>query len=209
MVESAIHYGAKVIWMPSNHSQWHSEYYGMSDYPALGRSQPQLPGDGVTVLDEDGNLKPEVLTIVELVAQHDIALATGHLSLPEIRLLQDAVNKHGDVKFLVTHANWALCKLDMDVQKELIAKGAYLEYVASSCVSLDFMEQTSEELGGWITELQGDRLVLGSDLGQLGGPLHPEGMRMLLASLLAGGVKYEHLEKMTKANPAEVLGLNA
>ena len=71
------------------------------------------------------------------------------------------------------------------------------------------MEQTSEELGGWITELQGDRLVLGSDLGQLGGPLHPEGMRMLLASLLAGGVKYEHLEKMTKANPAEVLGLNA
>ncbi len=209
VVESAIHYGAKVIWMPSNHSQWHSEYYGMSDYPALGRSQPQLPGDGVTVLDEDGNLKPEVLTIVELVAQHDIALATGHLSLPEIRLLQDAVNKHGDVKFLVTHANWALCKLDMDVQKELIAKGAYLEYVASSCVSLDFMEQTSEELGGWITELQGDRLVLGSDLGQLGGPLHPEGMRMLLASLLAGGVKYEHLEKMTKANPAEVLGLNA
>ena len=209
VVESAIHYGAKVIWMPSNHSQWHSDYYDMPDYPALGRSQPQLPGEGVTVLDGDGKLKPEVLTIVELIAQHDVALATGHLNLEEIRKLQDAVLEHGDVKFLVTHANWALCKLDLDVQKELRAKGAYLEYVASSCVSLDFMEQTPQELAEWIKEMGGDRLVFGSDLGQVGGPLHPEGMRMLLASLLAQGVSYGHLEKMTKENPAEVLGLGA
>lgn len=209
VVESAIHYGAKVIWMPSNHSAWHSEYYDMPDYPALGRRQKQLVGDGVTVLDPDGNLKPEVLTIIELIAQHGVALATGHLSLPEIRKLQDAVLRHGEIKFLVTHANWALCKLDMDVQKELIAKGAYLEYVSSSCVSLDFMEQTPEELAGWINELKGERLVFGSDLGQMGGPLHPEGMRMLLASLLAQGVPYDYLEKMTKTNPVEVLGLNA
>jgi Family of unknown function (DUF6282) len=207
VVESAIHYGAKVIWMPSNHSEWHAEYYDMPDYPALGRSQPQLPGEGVTVLDADGNLKPEVLSIVELIAQHDVALATGHLHLREIRKLQDAVLKHGDVKFLVTHANWALCKLDLEVQRELIAKGAYLEYVASSCVSLDFMDQDPDELASWINEFGGDRLVFGSDLGQLGGPSHPEGLRMLLASLLARGVAYESLEKMTKANPAVLLGL--
>ena len=207
VVESAIHYGAKVIWMPSNHSEWHAEYYGMSDYPALGRAQPQLPGEGVTVLDPDGNLKPEVLMIVELIAQHDVALATGHLHLREIRKLQDAVLRHGDVKFLVTHANWALCKLDLEVQRELMTKGAYLEYVASSCVSLDFMEQDPAELASWINEFGGERLVFGSDLGQFGGPSHPEGLRMLLASLLARGVKYEHLEKMTKANPAVLLGL--
>ncbi len=207
VVESAIHYGARVIWMPSNHSAWHAEYYDMPDYPALGRRQPQLPGDGVTVLDPDGNLKPEVYSIVELIAQHDVALATGHLSLPEIRALQDAVVAHGDVKFLITHANWALCKLDLDTQKELIAKGAYVEYVASSCVSLDFMEQEPAELAEWIIEMKGEKLVFGSDLGQMGGPLHPEGMRMLLASLLAAGVPYEYLEKMTKANPAAVLGI--
>jgi len=207
VVESAIQYGAKVIWMPSNHSEWHAEYYDMPDYPALGRKQKQLPGEGVTVLDPDGNLKPEVLAIVELIAQHDVALATGHLSLPEIRKLQDAVLKHGDVKFLVTHANWALCKLDLEVQKELVAKGAHLEYVASSCVSLDFMDQDPNELASWINEFKGDRLVLGSDLGQFGGPSHPEGLRMLLASLLARGVKYGYLEKMTKANPAVLLGL--
>ena len=207
VVESAIHYGAKVIWMPSNHSQWHVDYYDMPDYPALGRMQPQLPGEGVTILDPDGNLKPEVLTIVELIAQHDVALATGHLSLPEILELHEAVLRHGDVKFLVTHANWALSKLDLQVQRELVAKGAYLEYVASACVSLDFMDQAPAELAGWINEFDGEQLVFGSDLGQLGGPIHPEGMRMLLASLLASGVRYEALEKMTKVNPAFVLGL--
>ena len=124
----------------------------MSDYPALGRAQPQLPGEGVTDLDPDGNLKPEILTIVELIAQHDVALATGHLHLREIRKLQDAVLRHGDVKFLVTHANWALCKLDLEVQRELMTKGAYLEYVASSCVSLDFMEQDPDELASRINE---------------------------------------------------------
>jgi hypothetical protein len=207
VVESAIHYGAKVIWMPSNHSKWHSDYYDMPDYPALGRSQKQLPGEGVTVLDPDGHLKPEVLTIVELVAQHGVALATGHLSLPEIRALQDAVLEHGEVRFLVTHANWALCKLELEDQRELMAKGAYLEYVASSCVSLDFMDQDVAELASWIKEFGGERLVFGSDLGQFGGPSHPEGMRMLLASLLAQGVEYSDLEKMTKTNPAAVIGL--
>jgi hypothetical protein len=207
VVEAAIQNGAKVIWMPSNHSEWHASYYGISDYPALGRSQPQLPGDGVTVLDEEGHLKPEVLTIVELVAQHDVALATGHLHIDEIRKLQDAVLEHGEVKFLITHANWALCKLDLETQRELMDKGAYIEYVASSCVSLDFMEQGPDELADWINEFDGERLVFGSDLGQFGGPSHPEGLRMLLASLLARGVKYDYLEKMTKANPAKLLGL--
>jgi predicted TIM-barrel fold metal-dependent hydrolase len=194
--------------MPSNHSKWHSDYFDMPDYPQLGRRRAQLPGPGVTVLDEDGQLKPEVLTIVELVAQNDVCLATGHLSLEEIRALQDAVTVHGDVKFVVTHANWALSRLDVETQRELMSKGAYIEYVASSCVSLDFMEQEPAELGSWINEFEGERLVFGSDLGQFGGPPHPEGLRMLLSSLLAAGVKYSYLERMLKENPATLLGLD-
>jgi predicted TIM-barrel fold metal-dependent hydrolase len=107
----------------------------------------------------------------------------------------------------VTHANWSLCKLDVAVQKELIAKGATIEYVACSCVSPIFWELQPGELAEWIVELKGDNLVFGSDLGQFAGPPHPEGLRMLLAALLGVGVPYEYLEKMTKENPAKVLGL--
>ena len=77
----------------------------------------------------------------------------------------------------------------------------------SSCVSPIFWEQQPGELAEWIMELKGDNLVFGSDLGQFAGPPHPEGLRMLLAALLGVGVPFEYLEKMTKANPVAVLGL--
>ncbi len=207
VVQAAIHYGAKVIWMPSNHSKWHAEYFQTSDYPQLGRPKRQLPGLGVTVLDEEGQLKPEVLAILDLVAEADVCLATGHLSPQETRLLLDEAIRRGVRKFLVTHANWALTRYDLEEQKELVRKGAFLEYVAVSCVSPIFYEQKPAELAAWIKELGGHHLVLSSDLGQLSGPPHPEGLRMLVAALLDEGVPFDVLAKMLRHNPAILLNL--
>lgn len=208
VAEAAIHYGAKVVWMPSNHSKHHADFFAIPDYPQFGRMKKQRPGPGVTVFEEDGKtLSKAARTICEVIAENDVALATGHLSLPEIRALLDAATEAGVTRFIVTHANWSLCRLDLDVQKELIAKGAVLEYVASSCVSPIFWEQTPTELAEWIIELKGESLVFGSDLGQYAGPTHPDGLRMLFAALLDNGVPYEYLERMAKVTPERVLGL--
>jgi hypothetical protein len=209
VVQAALHYGARVVWMPSNHSKYHNEYFDTPDYPQLGRMQKQLEGPGVTVFDEQGNLKPEAGTICDLVAEADACLATGHLSLEETRALQAEANRRGVRKFLVTHVNWALTRYEPETQRELIENGAYLEYVAVSCVSPIFWEQKPDELAAWIGELGGDRLILSSDLGQASAAPHPEGIRMLLSSLLDVGVDYDELAKMTKANPAHLLGLTA
>ena len=209
VVQAALHYGARVVWMPSNHSKYHSEYFDTPDYPQLGRMQRQLEGPGVTVFDEEGKLKPEVGTICDLVAEADACLATGHLSLDETRALQAEANRRGVRKFLVTHVNWALTRYEPDTQRELIENGAYLEYVAVSCVSPIFWEQKPDELAAWIEELGGDRLILSSDLGQASAAPHPEGIRMLVSSLLDVGVEYDELAKMTKANPAHLLGVSA
>lgn len=208
VAQAAIHYGARVVWMPSNHSKHHAEFFGVSDYPQFGRSKKQLPGEGVTVFEEDGaTLTPAACTICEIVAENDVALATGHLSLPEIRALLDAANHAGVSRFIVTHANWSLCKLGLDVQRELIENGATIEYVASSCVSPIFWEQQPDQLAEWIKALRGEHLVFGSDLGQFAGPPHPEGLRMLFAALLELDVPYDYLEKMAKETPAAILGL--
>lgn len=207
VVQAAVHYGARVVWMPSNHSKYHAEYFNISDYPQFGRPKRQLSGPGVTVLDDEGSLKQEVLTILDVCAQEDVTLATGHLSLDEIRTLLDAARERGLERFIVTHANWSLCKLDVSVQRELIEKGAWLEYVAVTIASPIFHEQEPAELAAWIDELGAERLLLSSDLGQFAGPPHPEGLRMTLAALLDQGVPYDELEKMTKRNPALVLGL--
>lgn len=208
VAQAAVHYGARVVWMPSNHSRYHEEYFNIPDYPQFARPRKLLPGPGVTVFDEAGNLKPEALTILDVCAQEDVAVATGHLSLAEIQALLDAAVERGVTKFIVTHANWSLCKLDVGVQRDLIEKGAYLEYVACTIASPIFHEQQPSELAAWIDELGADRLIFGSDLGQFAGPPHPEGLRMVLAALLGEGVPYDELEKMTKANPAKLLGLS-
>ena len=209
VAEAAIHYGAKIVWMPSNHSKYHADYFNIPDYPQFGRPKKQLAGEGVTVFEDDGTtLTKAARTICEVVAEHDVCLATGHLSIDEIRALQDAALEAGVAqRFIVTHANWSLCKLDLDVQRELIAKGAIVEYVACTCTSPIFWEQQPGELGDWITALGGENLVFGSDLGQFAGPPHPEGLRMLMTALLDVGVPYEYLEKMLKVTSAEVLGL--
>ena len=208
VAQAAVQYGARIVWMPSNHAKHHAEYFDMPDYPQFGRLQAQLPGPGETVFEDDGaTLTRAARQVCEVVAEGGACLASGHLELAEIRALLDAANAAGVRRFIVTHANWALCKLDLDVQKELIAKGAVMEYVACSCVSPIFWEQQPEELAGWINELRGENIVLGSDLGQFAGPPHPEGLRMLLAALLELGVPYEYLEKIAKVTPAEVLGL--
>src|SRR5260370_181793 len=121
---------------------------------------------------------------------------------PPVRPLEGGGTEGGVTRFIVKDANWSLCKLDLDVQRELIAKGATIEYVACSCVSPIFWEQQPGELAEWIIALRGENLVLGSDLGQFAGPPHPEGLRMLLAALLDVGVPYEFLEQMTKQTPA-------
>ena len=209
VAQAAVHYGARVVWMPSNHSRYHEEYFNIPDYPQFGRPKKQLPGPGVTVFDDEGALKPEALTILDVCAEEDVAVATGHLSLAEIRALLAAASERGVGRFIVTHANWSLCKLDVSVQRELIDAGAWLEYVACTIASPIFHEQQPSELAAWIDELGAERLIFGSDLGQFAGPPHPEGLRMTLASLLSEGVPYDELEKMTKANPAKVLGLSA
>ena len=208
VVEAALQYGAKVVWMPSNHSKHHNDFFGIPDYPQLGRMRPQLPGPGVTVLDEAGNLTDEAKTVVRLVHEAGACLCTGHLDLNETRLLLDEANRVGLERFVVTHVNWALTKYDLEVQRELVSKGAYLEFVAISCVSPTFYEQSPKELAPFIDAHKGERLILTSDLGQGSGPPHPEGLRMLLWSLLDEGVDYDALERMTKSNPTFLVGLD-
>lgn len=208
VVEAGIAYGSKVVFMPTNHAKWHQDFFGNSNYPGLVRPK-QLPGEGITILDANGKLKPEVYPILDLIAAHNVVLGTGHLSLPEIRVLVDEAQRRGVQKIVVTHANWSLCKLSLEVQKELIARGVYMEYVALTLVSPIFHEQKPKELAEWIIALKGEHLVVGSDLGQISGPPHPEGIRMMLAALIGEGVPYEYLEKMVKETPAKLLGLGS
>ena len=49
--------------------------------------------------------------------------------------------------------------------------------------------------------------ILSSDLGQKGNPLPPDGFGEFLAAMRARGLSEQELDRMSKQNPARLLGL--
>src|SRR5438067_1280976 len=86
-VEIALAMGAAQIWMPTE--------------SAAAEPQPK-PAPGLSILGEAG-LKPEVLAILRLIAEHNAILGTGHLSPAEIIQLVPAARDAGVRKIVITH----------------------------------------------------------------------------------------------------------
>ncbi|MCK5429317.1 MAG: hypothetical protein KAI94_07590, partial [Anaerolineales bacterium] len=76
-VEVALAMGAKEIWMPTLSAANHLR-------------ASNVDGEGITILDESGAIKPVVNDILRLIAPADVILGTGHLSVDEIIILVKA-----------------------------------------------------------------------------------------------------------------------
>ena len=109
-VEAAISYGAKVVWFPTLSAKNHLDQMGA---PEFGSSMSQKKKrktieKPITVLDEKGGLIPEVYEVIDLIAEHDILLATGHLSIPEARLVIKAAKERGVRRIEVQHPEYII-----------------------------------------------------------------------------------------------------
>lgn len=76
-LEVAIKMGAQIVWLPTSSAANHIRRFEAPGKQAK-RHFDLDPGEGISVLDNSGNLKPEVLKIIEMVAKADIVLASGH-----------------------------------------------------------------------------------------------------------------------------------
>ena len=68
LVDVAGHYG-RIVWMPTHDSE-HEVRYNKESRPFVRVSR-------------EGKLLPEVHEVIKIVAQHDLALATGHVTPEE------------------------------------------------------------------------------------------------------------------------------
>jgi len=194
-VENALKRDAKIIWMPTRDAQ-NSLISG------------DMPGDffkreGITILDGQGALKPEVLEILEIVKRWDAALATGHLSPEESVLLCREGARQG-VRMVLTHPEFDRTTVDARTQRELAAAGVFIEkcwynIAESNC--------TTQEMVHNIRTVGPEHCFLSSDRGQ-GNREHPaEGMLRFLSVLLEEGLSPDSLYTMTHDIPVQVLGL--
>jgi hypothetical protein len=213
-VKMAIRMGAKGVWMPSmsDHNVQYTRQAGhlMGD-ETLGT---EFPEKGVTILDEDGRIKPEAVEILEQVAEADIMLSTGHLSLKEAHVLLDEANKVGVKKLVVHTVNFHPMGYPLEDQKKMVeVNGAFLEYGYSSLpdpiwqpvdpsrrISLDDVCESIRNVGV-------ENCILSTDSGQFTTPTPIECMRLWSELLKVKGFTREEYDIMAKVNPARLLGL--
>lgn len=207
-VDASIKLGARMVWMPTLSARHHVAFFGGSHFGPRMRGRPPTRGTGqpLTVLDDHGELRPEVVEILGLVAEAGICLSTGHLSLAEIRVLVPAARKAGITRILVTHPDLMLSGISVEDQKALADEGAFLEKDANT-LGPPWHSTTLEALVKSIREVGPARCVLATDYGQLHSPPPVEGLRVLIQLCLEQGLTEADVRTMVATNPARLLGL--
>jgi len=209
-VEAAIGFGAKEVWMPTLHAANHIKSMGMAGYPhhiQTIKSRMTVKGlKGITILDPQGVLVPEVHEILGMIADADIILGTSHLSLEEDFALVAAARKAGVKKILITHVGWEATDWSVEDQVRLVDAGAMIEYCYGATMPYESRLDPKAIVEG-IRRVGASRCVIATDLGQPYNPHPVDGMRQFIRVLSHMGVTESEIDVMARRNPAKLLGI--
>jgi hypothetical protein len=205
-VEIAGRQGAKIIWLPTvdslNQRESRAEMPAGATPPMWAQLQDDLAAKGImapaiAVLDADGGVLPEVRDVLGVIAAHDMVLATGHLSQPEIIAVAGAGFDAGIRRIIITHPEFTSQQLPVDVQQHLAGRGALLE----RCFTTAYTGKvTWEELFDHIRAVGPEYSILSSDLGQPFNPPVEDGLALLADRLLGAGFTEEEIHVMAVLN---------
>ena len=158
--------------------------------------------------DHRGVLLPELRRIFMLIKDYDAVLATGHISSEEIRCVVDSARNIGVQKIVITHPEYWVVDMNLEMQKELIVD---YNVVLERC----FMQPLKS--GRWVSnaernleairKLGAESTILSTDCGNPAMPPWEESMRQYLQFMADHNVSLEELLSMTKTTPTQLLGL--
>jgi hypothetical protein len=205
-VEATAAMGGRVIWMPTFTSRNHVRHMSGAGRGGglefLGRADR-----AVDVVDAEGDLLPEVLAVLDVVATHDLTLATGHLAPAEIMRLVPEAKRRGVRRVVVTHPEMDVVALPVEQQLELAdLGGVWFERVA--VITRSPMDHPVADIAEAIRTVGVDTTVLATDLGQPGNPSPVRGMEEYIDALRACGFTTADVEAMVCAAPAAALDLD-
>lgn len=207
-VDAAIKLGARIVWLPTLSAKNHLDQLGAPEFGSSMRQTDKikLKEKPLTVFDERNHLIPELYEVIDLIAAHDIVLATGHLSILEVRSVIKTARERGVKRLYVNHPVY-IVNGTIEDQKELAEMGAYIEHVAIFMCPMWPTQAGMDGIVEMIRAVGPERTVLATDLGQIHNPPPWEGLRMFLRVLWEKGIPKEHLKKMVQDNPSYLLNI--
>lgn len=200
-VEASARLGGVVVWLPTTTATTFLRWIHEQTV-----AHPFSPADaGVAVLTEAGGPRPELLEVLDLIAEHRLILGTGHLAVEEIRVVVKAARERGVERIVVTHPEHPYVGLSVAEQLELAARGVMFE----RCY-LAFPEQVGDAapVAAAMREVGCESTILATDFGQERNAPPVAGFGRYLAELLELGVPAGDLRRASRDNAAALLGLD-
>ena len=155
-VEIAARLGGRVVWMPTVSTATHK----------AGAASPELSvhrGFELSQVDviADDKVLPEWMPVLDVIAEHDLLLASGHLSTVETIILFAEAHRRGVRRLMVNHPKMPFLHWNDSAAKALLEVGAHLELgilpdllSPDDCSSFTLLDVYPHDL-----------LVFGADLG--------------------------------------------
>ena len=127
-------------------------------------------------------------SILNIIAEKELVLATGHLKPDDIFSLIDYAKSLKIKKIMINHPLTGVVGATIDEQKEM-SRYAYLEHCFVAC-----MEK----------EVKPKRCIMATDFGQAHNPVPVVGMKMFIHSMIECGIKEKNIKKMCTHNPSKL-----
>jgi hypothetical protein len=182
----------KVVWMPTFDAENQVKF-----------SKENRPFVSVS---KNGQLLPEVRDVIALVAKNRLTLETGHSSPEEGLMIVKEARRQGVEHIIVTHAMAPPVRMTVPQMQEAARDGAFIEFVYGNLIGAN----PAYKIGDFVQAIRAigpASCILSSDLGQVGNPLHPDGLASFYDALRKAGVTQADIDIMSKTNPARALGL--
>jgi hypothetical protein len=204
-VEIAAREGARIVWLPTvdavNEAGARDRAYGPGvPVPMWVAIQRELREQGmeappVAVVDaRTGDPLPALLRVLDVVAKHQLILATGHLDRDEIFTVVGAARAAGIRDVVVTHPEFPAQDLSVEDQVALAGQGALLE----RCFTTPFTGKcTFAHVADGIRATGATNNLLSTDLGQPRNPPVEDGLALFADRLLGEGLGEEDITTMT------------
>lgn len=207
-LDAAYGMGAKLVWMPTVSSKRHIDgHKGQASFPGSGNMS--VEENPVYYLDDQGALLPEVVRVLEFVAERpDLILSTGHGSVSEIdTLLHKAVELKVD-KIIVNHPHFLIGASMEDIAR-WAQLGAYIELNSGVFTEVSNTGVVPHSVIRDILDVVPmEQIVVDSDFGQMknGDPIahHAMFLDVLLNEI---GLSEAQVSLMAKETPAKLLGI--
>ena len=196
-VEIAARGGARIVWLPTVDAENEASEDGPkpAKQPVWRAIQDEFEAAGVGA--DPVRLDDRLAPVLEVVARHGLVLATGHLGRAEIHSAVAAAFAAGVSQVIVTHPDYPTQGVPIDEQRELAARGAWLERCFAPIHTGKVTWETTFDA---IRATRPEHNVLSTDLGQPANPPVEDGLALFADHLLEAGFSEEDVHTMAVVN---------